>query len=371
MRQPHITALGVAVPAYLIKQEDAPDWIATYLALPAKELRKLKLIYRASGIDTRYSVIPDFSYTTQRVLFPLSEDLEPFPTTAQRMQIYQREALPLALQAIRSMNLPKNYLSRITHLIVVSCTGMYAPGLEIDLINALSLTPCVQRLCVHFMGCYAAFSALKIADAICRADPQAKVLIADVELCTLHFQKVYNQDQLLANALFADGAAAALVECVCPEEGLLSLEGFYSTLVPAESNSMAWHISDHGFQMQLSSYVPYIIGSEIYSFVEKIRQDAKTNFDYYAFHPGGKKILLEIEQAIGITAQQNSWSYQVMRHFGNMSSATIFFVLQRLIAQLKERSRQEGKTLLAAAFGPGLVVEAAVMQIKNLHFSHA
>lgn len=374
MRKPHITAIGTAVPPYEIKQEHAPDWVAASLALPPNEARKVRLIYKATGIQTRYSVIPDFIGTTQRKLFPLAEGLEPFPTTADRMNIYRCEAPQLAAQAVENMQLPDDYFGKVTHLITVSCTGMYAPGLDIELTNRLGLPPHVQRTCIYFMGCYAAFNALKTAEAICRAYPQAKVLIADVELCTLHFQKINSEDQLLANAIFADGAAAVLVESVTPDEGLLSLEGFYGGLIPEGSNEMAWNIGDFGFEMKLSSYVPRILGKKIRFFVDEARTHINIpveNIDYFAFHPGGKKILTEIENGLGISPHENRWAYEVMQYFGNMSSVTIFFVLQHLITVLGKEGYQQGEQVLAAAFGPGLTMESAIIQLQNLHFRHA
>ncbi|WP_448519435.1 type III polyketide synthase [Rhodoflexus sp.] len=374
MRKPHITAIGTAAPAHEIRQELAPDWVATSLALPPNEARKVRLIYRATGIKTRYSVIPDFCGTEQRELFPLTENLEPFPTTADRMSIYKREASLLAGKAIENMQLPADYFGTITHLITVSCTGMYAPGLDIDLMTRFGLPQHVQRTCIYFMGCYAAFNALKAAEAICRAYPEAKVLIADVELCTLHFQKINTEDQLLANAIFADGAAALLVEPVTPDKGLLSLEGFYSGLIPEGSNEMAWHIGNFGFEMKLSSYVPRLLGRKIKFFIEKIQEQLQLPADaikYFVFHPGGKKILTEIENGLGISSHENRWAYDIMQRFGNMSSATILFVLQHLMATLRSESYQPGAQVLAAAFGPGLTMESAMIQLQNLDFRHA
>jgi predicted naringenin-chalcone synthase len=374
MRKPHITAIGTAAPAHEIRQELAPEWLAASLALDPSDVRKVRLIYKATGIQTRYSAIPDFCSMEQRELFPLAENLEPFPTTAERMAVYKREAPLLAARAIENMQLPANYFSRITHLITVSCTGMYAPGLDIDLMHHFGLPAHVQRICIYFMGCYAAFNALKTADAICRAYPDAKVLIADVELCTLHFQKINTEDQLLANAIFADGAAGVLIESVTSDKGLLSLEGFYSGLIPEGSSEMAWHIGDFGFEIKLSSYVPKLLGGKIKFLIDKTQEQLQiidNKIDYFAFHPGGKKILTEIEASLGITPQENCWAYEVMKRFGNMSSATILFVLQHMIQTLRQENYQKGAQVLAAAFGPGLIMESAIVHLQNLHFSHA
>ncbi|MCS7019626.1 MAG: type III polyketide synthase [Cytophagales bacterium] len=369
MRKPHITAIGTAVPTYAIGQEFASEWIATTLALSAAEIRKVKLIYRATGIQNRYSVIPDFSDCGQRKLFSLTENLEPFPSTADRMRIYQSEAPLLAAAAVKNMGLPVDCFEQITHLITVSCTGMYAPGLDIDLIQLLGLPPSVQRTCIYFMGCYAAFNALQAATAICKAYPDAKVLIVDVELCTLHFQKINSEDQLLANAIFADGAASVLVECVRPEQGLLSLEGFYSGIIPESNKEMAWYIGNFGFEMKLSAYVPAILGNKIRPLIEQATQKWQIPFsviDYFVFHPGGKRILTEIEMGLGISPHENRWAYEVMQQYGNMSSATIIFVLKHFLDSFRQQAQTEKKVyVLAAAFGPGLTMESAILQLQN------
>lgn len=374
MRKPHITAVGTAVPAHVIRQEAAPEWIAAAQALSPAEARKLKMIYRATDIRTRYSVIPDFSDRTLRKLFPLTENLEPFPSTAERMAIYQREAPLLAAEAVRNMQLPADYFDKITHLITVSCTGMYAPGLDIDLMRLAGLPRHTERTCIYFMGCHAAFNALKTAEAICRAYSDAKVLIADVELCTLHFQKIDTEDQLLANAVFADGAASALVESVTSDKGLLSLEGFYARLIPESGDQMAWNIGNFGFEMRLSSYVPKILGDKIRCFVEEALNRWQISFDlldYFAFHPGGKKILTEIENALNLSPEDNRQAYEVMQRYGNMSSATILFVLQNLLETLRAEKRAGGARIFAAAFGPGLTAESALLQVQNPHYRHA
>ena len=214
MTNSYLSAIGTATPAHRLPQPQIAEFMARAHGMDEGATRKLRALYRMSGIGYRHSVLADYgrepgAYT----FFPNSPDLEPFPTVGARMRVYRREALPLAAAAAQEClrQAPEVAPDSLTHLISVSCTGMYAPGLDIELVQHLGLRPNVQRTCVNFMGCYAAFNALKLADAICRADSRARVLIVCTELCTLHFQKRSEEDHLVANALFGDGAAAALV----------------------------------------------------------------------------------------------------------------------------------------------------------------
>src|SRR5699024_10541350 len=147
----------------------------------------------------------------------------------------------------------------ITHLITVSCTGMYAPGLDIEIVQEARLSPSVKRTAINFMGCYAAFNAIKVGDAICKAEAEARVLIVCVELCSIHFQKKKDDDNILSNALFGDGAAAIVLQSTPPQAASLALERFHCDLSFEGKQEMAWHIGDHGFEMRLSAYVPDMI----------------------------------------------------------------------------------------------------------------
>ena len=215
----YLSAIGTAVPAHRIEQARIADFMAQALRFGPDDTRKLRALYRVSGIEQRYSVLPDYGAEMGGyAFFPNTPDLEPFPGVGQRMAVYRREALPLALAAVRDClaQAPDVAMATITHLITVSCTGMYAPGLDIELVAALGLKANVQRTCVNFMGCYAAVNALKLADAAVRADPAARVLVVSVELCTLHFQKNAAEDHLISNRVvwrrggggLGDGAAA-------------------------------------------------------------------------------------------------------------------------------------------------------------------
>ncbi len=207
----YLIRIGTAVPEHRFSQTTLADFMVRAMKLTPADARKLHTVFRASGIQWRHSVLSDYGKPQNPTFYP--EDFEPFPSTAQRLEVYRQQALRLSLAAIpNSLHLQRIPPESITHLIVVSCTGMYAPGLDIELVQALSLPASVNRLCINFMGCYAAFTALKAAHAFCAAQSNARVLVVCTELCSLHFQREGTDDNLLANALFADGAAALLVQ---------------------------------------------------------------------------------------------------------------------------------------------------------------
>jgi alpha-pyrone synthase len=244
---------------------------------------------------------------------------------------------------------------------------MYAPGLDIELVQALGLNRSVQRTCINFMGCYAAMNALKLADAFCQADAGARVLIVCAELCTLHFQKSASKDDLVSNALFGDGAAAVLVQAQPATSGpSLALEAFHCGLQPEGAPDMAWHINDFGFEMTLSSYVPSLIQQGIRQLTDELLARLPVelaDIQHFAIHPGGRKILETIETELDLTRYDNRFAYGVLRDYGNMSSATVLFVLRDLLRTLTPA--QAGDAVLSFAFGPGLTLEALLLKVHS------
>lgn len=368
----YICAIGTANPPHKVPQMQIADFMAAALQFDARDTRKLRALYRMSGIGQRYSVLED--YTRQNgdfTFYPNTPTLEPFPTVQQRMELYRHHAVDLSEEAVRNClgQVSGPLLSELTHLITVSCTGMYAPGLDIELVERLGLLTTVQRTAVNFMGCYAAFNAIKLADAICKADPAARVMLVCTEICTIHFQKYTEQDHLVSNALFGDGAAAVLMQGEpCPEVSL-ELQSFHCDLAPAGKREMAWHIGDTGFEMTLSSYVPDLIKKGIKELTDRLLQGLKMTIDeirLFAIHPGGRRILEVIEQELGMTREDNKFAYQVLREFGNMSSATVLFVLKELMADLTIKDKNE--PVLSFAFGPGLTLESMLLKV---HYADA
>jgi prepilin-type processing-associated H-X9-DG protein len=259
--------------------------------LDSENARRLRAIFRASGIESRHSVLADYGKTEDFSFYP-NNGSQVYPGTEARMTVFREHALPLSVSAVKNMLAvnPTVSLDHITHLIVVCCTGMYAPGLDIDLVKSLKLPYSVQRTCIHFMGCYAAFNALKAADAFCKSTENAKVLIVCTELCSIHFQHLPTEDNILANALFADGSASILVESNPSSSKKLSLESFHSDLAVKGEHDMVWAVGDGGFQMRLSSFIPELIREEISTLIKTLLKKiskAKEQIKYFAIHPGG------------------------------------------------------------------------------------
>ena len=353
-----IKSIGLASPGKPIQQEMICRFMQKAHGLDARESRKLSFVYRKSGIAQRYSALKDFNYNYPQDFdfFPKNESLEPFPDTSSRMDVFKRTAPILAIEAIKNC-LAKSDVEagQITHLVLISCTGMYAPGVEMDIINNLGLPNTVERYAIHFMGCYAAFNGIKLADRICKSDQSANVLVVGVELCTIHFQKEYNEDNILANALFGDGAAAVLIQA---GDGGMQIEKYQSNIISDGAGDMAWSIGNFGFQMKLSKYVPSLLEKGIKRFAEGLEQKfSLSEINHFAIHPGGKQILSKIEAAFGINERQNSHAHEVLKNFGNMSSVTILYVLESVLND----SSIKGK-VLAMGFGPGLTLESLLIE---------
>lgn len=359
-----ITAIGTAVPENCFPQMQIAEFMASALQMDEYNQRKLKALYRTTKIAQRHSVLTDYGKPSSEYQFyPQSPDLEPFPTISQRMIAYQVFALPLCLKAIGNLNqdIPQK---GITHIITVSCTGMYAPGLDIEIIAALNLDTTIQRTAINFMGCYGAFNGLKMADTICKANPEAKVLVVCVELCTLHFQKKMDEDFLLSNALFADGAAAVLIESKGQEKSL-ELRSFFCDLYFEGKQDMAWKVADFGFEMTLTSYIPKLVKSGIKSLIDRLLVNSgitNKEIDLYAMHPGGKAILEAIEISLEITKDDNKYAYEILRDYGNMSSCTVLFVLNEILKNTTDSDK--GNNILSCAFGPGLTLESMILRVN-------
>lgn len=360
-----ITAIGVANPAYKRSQLETAELIITGFNLNTVEKRLLKSIYKTTGIEQRYSVLSDYCKSAGQFEFFPNDPEAPFPSTSARMKIYKENALQLALAAIKNCLSQIEYFNHkdITHVITVSCTGMYAPGIDIEIVKELNLKPTTKRTAINFMGCYGAFNAIKVADAICKAEPEATVLVVSVEICSIHFQKTMNIANMLSNAIFADGSGAVIVQAKTKQKKYLTLEAFHCDLIPHASDQMTWHISDNGFDIELSTYVPEVIKSGIAEFTDnllKIFGLTLADVDYYAIHPGGIKILQVCEEKLNISKEQNKFAYHVLRHYGNMSSATILFLLKAILDDMNENDHQ--KTIFSCAFGPGLTLESMLLR---------
>jgi len=356
---PFIQQISTATPNAPIAQASIAKFMTKAMRLNADEARKLKAVFRLSGIESRHSVIHDYAFDDDKSWeFYPEINSERTVSTAERMQLFEEKALPLSEKAIKDI-FTKNEPDSFTHLITVSCTGMFAPGLDIQLIKKYKMDATIERTSIQFMGCFAAINALKTANHICNADQKAKVLIVCVELCTIHFQSDFNEDNLLANTIFGDGAAAVVVSCD-QQKALFDIKGFKSIVHENSEDEMAWHIGNHGFQMKLTAYVPQVIESTIHSLTIKLIKQYNILLDdihHYAIHPGGKRILDAVEKGLNLNKEVNQIALTIFKKFGNMSSPTILFVLEQLI-----KKAQKDENILSFAFGPGLTMESMLLQ---------
>ena len=362
-----ILTIGTALPRHCFAQKQLAEFMADLFQLAPKEKRALRIMYAKSGIDHRYSAIADFGLTPQDwEFFPAAIDTVGFPNIEKRMAFYMQHAIPLALDAIHNC-LPLHFdKASITHLITVSCTGMSAPGIDIEIVEQLGLNKNTDRTSINFMGCYASVHALKQADAIAKSNANAVVLIVSVELCTLHFQNIDNHENHTANLLFSDGAAAALIvsDEMAQNKKLKGfyIHSFYSSLIYKGKADMAWHLTSNGFLMVLSSYIPALIEQDFKQFFNEALAKGNCAFgdiNHWAIHPGGRRILEVVAKSLGLQHTELSHAYEVLKNYGNMSSPTILFVLKSIL-DLPVATTKKQYTF-GAAFGPGLTLESVIL----------
>ncbi len=358
-----IISIATAVPDHCHKQSDILHFMQEIYDLDDVDKRKLKFLYDHSGINTRYSAIEDYGIEPPfRSFIPVEKGAD-FPSIEQRMEVYERESVLLSIKAIDNCLRDIITPQQITHLITVSCTGMSAPGLDLSIMEEMELAPNIFRTSVNFMGCYAAIHALKMAKMICDSSENSNVVIVCTELCTLHFQKEFTEDNAASSLLFADGCAAVLVSNTLKTKNALSLRGFYSHVEQKGKSAMAWQLSSKGFLMTLSGYVPQLIQEDINALVSsavKHNQLALEDITHWCIHPGGKRILDLIKKQLNLSEEDLLFSRNVLRNYGNMSSPTVLFVLKQMMDQIPNAPAR----ILGMAFGPGLTMETFIAEKK-------
>jgi len=361
-----ILGLGTSLPRHRASQEQALALAQELWPYSEDQRRLLTALYRRTGVAQRHTVLaladgaPLRAVRADQVVNgrPLPGAV---PTTAERLAAYAAEAGPLACRAgaaaLRDAQLEPD---RITHLVSVSCTGAAAPGLDLALVRGLELRTDVQRTHVGFMGCQGALAGLRVARAFTDADPEARVLLCAAELCSLHFYYGWDPEKIVANALFADGAAALVAgRAADGPDGTLHVTASGSRLLPDSEDAMTWTIGDHGFLMTLSSRVPQLIEAHLGAWLDgwlagqRLR---RADIASWAVHPGGPRILGAVEAALHLPREATAISRAVLAEHGNMSSPTVLFLLQRL------RAERRPLPAVALGFGPGLVVEAALLR---------
>ncbi len=354
-----IIAIGTAVPPHSFQQKDVIPMMQKIYGLDATEARRLAFMYRQSDIETRYSVLADYTQPDNEASwnFVTASQDAPLPNLDERMKIYNREALPLSVEAINDCLKEIITPKQVTHLITVSCTGMSAPGLDLQVAEAMDMQPQVFRTSVNFMGCYGAVHALKLAKLICDSTPNSNVVIVATEFCSIHFQKEYTPDSASSTILFADGSAAVLVSNCISMQKKIELTDFYSKVAYRGKKDMAWELSHKGFIITLSSYIPDLIEQDIAALVDEAAKHSglsQKDITHWCIHPGGKKILSAIKKQLQLTDEDMRFSKNILSKYGNMSSPTVLFVLKEILESLDD---DKPANIFGTAFGPGLTME--------------
>jgi predicted naringenin-chalcone synthase len=352
--------IATSVPTYSSNQQHIRDVMKKHVGTDRKTEAIIHRIYSQSGIEKRHSVIEDFMPDNQGQLF-FNGVVKNEPGTAVRNQVYARESKKLFVDVGRKLLADNPHISSndITHVITVSCTGFYAPGPDYEIVKILKLDPATQRFHVGFMGCFGAFPAMKMAKSFCESDPEATVLLVSAELCTLHFQMKNDIDSLISGSVFADGAAGMIISANKPGKKSLEIQGFASALATEGEQDMAWTVGDTGFDMVLSKYVPDIIQSNLDTALDPVYDQysvSKNEIDLWALHPGGRSIIDKIQESLGLNDEQIKSSRKILANYGNMSSATVLFVLKDIL----DSDLSNGEKIVSMAFGPGLTIESGL-----------
>lgn len=390
-----ILSIGTAVPPTRLPQHHVRDLFTRQPGIGRLTQRLIHAAFDAAAIDTRHTVLealgPDAAAHASEDLPVVDEaGVLQTPSTGARNAAFVRLAPPLFAAAARDALAGAGVAaSAVTHVVTVSCTGMFAPGPDYRLVRDLGLPAATERFHLGFVGCAAAMPALRLADALCAARPDAVVLVVCAELCTLHFRPSDDPEQIVAASVFADGAAAAVVSARSDlrdalDGPRLDLERFGTTVTTDGERDMAWTIGDAGFEMTLTAEVPRIIGREIREAVGAFLAgngpdpaipdspaipdtpaipDISAIPDIWAVHPGGRSVLDRVEGGLGLPADALAASRDVLRSHGNMSSATILFILQRLMTAAVPGA--PAASVAALAFGPGLTVESALLTRRS------
>jgi predicted naringenin-chalcone synthase len=348
LTQAWLNRIGTAVPSHDIHAEFV-DFARSALA-DARSRALFNRMAELAGIEHRFSFFAPGPKPHDHILDSGGFYVRrAFPSTAARMALYRDAARTLAGQAIGALDMQAER-DAITHLIVATCTGFTAPGLDFDIMRDANLAPSVERTMVGFMGCFAAVNALKLARHIVRSEPDAKVLVVNLELSSLHLQEQWELEKMLSFLLFGDGCGAYLVSA---QPFGLVLERFHAEVLPRTSELITWQIGDQGFEMHLSGQVPGRIRRWLRERgATLLGNRTVSNKALWAVHAGGRSILDAVQQGLALPPDALRFSRDILRDFGNMSSATLVFILERIL-----RSSQATGDGIAMAFGPGLTVE--------------
>lgn len=373
-----LRTIQTAVPPTILYQDKARDVFASQPGLTRLGQRLISTSFDSAQISTRHTAVTEFTTETvaeNPLFFDAESGLLCSPSTKERNEVFVATAPGLYIDSARRAleACPDLEPADVTHVITVSCTGFYNPGPDYQLVRALGLSPATQRYHLGFMGCYAAFPALRAAKSFCEADPEAVVLVVCAELCSIHVRSSNDPDTIMGSALFADGAAAAIVTARPHSGPGLRLDHFETVLTPVGEEAMAWNIGDEGFEMVLGTYVPHIIDDHIVGALEPLlARDQEWGSTYadiphWGIHPGGRAILDRVQKRLGLNDTQLEPARRVLNDYGNMSSATVLFVLKDILDASTSNASAHGQRVCSMAFGPGLTVETALMTLDTGH----
>ena len=351
---------GTAVPDHGASSAEAVGLVESLYAHEPRAARAAGRLYARSGIKRRHSVVlqRDALGRLQQTLIDRKNGTLQMPGTGERMRFFQAHASSLAAQACRSALKNAGCSgSQITHLITVSCTGFYAPGVDVELIDTLGLPATTRRIQVGFMGCHGMLNALRAARAIAGAQPEARVLVCAVELCSLHFSGKSDPMCMVADSLFADGAAAVVVAAIDAAPYVLAAEGSY--LFPDSRGMMSWTIGDEGFVMSLSPQLPGMLMRNLAQVIHAWLGESgvqRSQVTHWLVHPGGPRILRAAAGALELPESALQHSRQILSDYGNMSSPTLLFILHAL------GEVEAGSLLALVGFGPGITCEMLLLR---------
>ena len=352
-----ILGMGTALPTHLIPQAAISELIVSSLQERPDLARFARRIFRSCGVEKRYTCEPEYTKSSAECRYLPSLDLSQVPTTEERMNTYKRESVPLGLTAAEAALLDSGILqSEITHLITVSCTGQFLPGLDVMLMNELGLSSRVNRLPLIFQGCAAGLKAIQMARDVVEGSPEAKVLVVCVELCSLHFQPAMDKEALYAASFFGDGASGCVIgKADSNHRSYFELGKGYSVLLPDSIEDMTWEVGNAGFDLYLSPRIPRLLGEHLGFELELLLEGAKQP-ELWAIHPGGKGIVDSVQNVLGLRDDQTKYSRDILKNAGNLSSVTIMFVLAAMRQDMRDQNQEKTKGI-AMAFGPGLTAE--------------
>ncbi len=394
-----LLGLGTACPPHRMTQQEATQLFSDIVCEDERQRRLAQMLFRKADVETRYTVVPHkVAYNWCQDVSGIDPPSQPLdralpslitpqvvpgkshgPSTRERMELFARFASELAVRSSeQALSQAGMQAQQITHLVVVTCTGFDAPGVDIELIERLGLPRTTQRVQVGFMGCHGAINGLRTGLAIAAADSHARVLLCAVELCSLHYRYTWDTEGIIGNALFADGSGAIVLGHSDDPSHATSdnsirpscnwrLHDTGSVVISDSRQAMSWSIGNHGFDMRLTSDVGDKIEAELASWLSDWlkRHDLRVDdIDFWGVHPGGPRILVAVQNSLDLPQAALATSRSILQRFGNMSSPTVLFILNEFRKQRLAHPKAGRQHCILLGFGPGLVAEIALLSVE-------